>query len=198
MSKMVVHKYRALFRQATDKLSREGRNHELSAFAAESIASETYNIDSLRPIGSAVPFQLSQAANKSLSKDNSFDNLPLQWAEEGRRPHLDLAKYQQLVGEGERSMGLNGERRHFDPNALLDTFIEQSHYNKHWIENEFDPSSSKPSYVSSAEKPADAPEEVGEGSEEEDSLDESHDYNRVKYASPEEEHETLERRMQEL
>lgn len=79
------------------------------------------------------------------------------------------------------------ERRHFDPATLLDAFMEQSQFNKHWMENEFEPSSSKPS----------SPERNLEGAGE-DSLDESQDYNRIKYASPEEEHQMLEKRMQEL
>jgi hypothetical protein len=51
--------------------------------------------------------------------------------------------------------------------------MEQSQFNKHWMENEFEPSSSKPS----------SPERMPEGTGE-DSLDESQDYNRIKYASP--------------
>jgi hypothetical protein len=60
LSQMVVHKYRQLFRQATDKLSRDNRekSYQISAFAAESVASETFNIDHLPPIGSAMPFSL--------------------------------------------------------------------------------------------------------------------------------------------
>ena len=56
-------------------------------------------MDFLPPISSAVPFHIPETA-KSLSNDNSFEGLPLKWAEEGRRPHLDLAKYQKLVSEG--------------------------------------------------------------------------------------------------
>lgn len=90
---MVVHKYKQLFRQATDKLINDNRekSHQISAYAAESIGSETFNLDHLPPIGSAFPFHFTQ--KNKLSHDNSFEDLPVKWAEEGR-PHLDLARYQ--------------------------------------------------------------------------------------------------------
>ena len=58
----------------------------------------------------------------------------MQWADEGR-PHLDLARYQKLVVEGEREVAC--ERRHFDPATLLDAFMEQSQFNRQWMEEEF-------------------------------------------------------------
>jgi hypothetical protein len=82
-------------------------------------------VDFLPPISSAVPLHIPETA-KSLSNDNSFEGLPLKWAEEGRRPHLDLAKYQKLVSEGECGVAGVRERTQFDPAILLDAFMEQS------------------------------------------------------------------------
>jgi hypothetical protein len=44
------------------------------------------------------------------------------------------------------------DRKQFDPTSLLDDFIQQSTYNKEWIENEYEASSRKESRMNSAEK----------------------------------------------
>lgn len=92
LTKVVVHKYRVLFRQATDKLARDHNPHDISVFA-ESLSSELNTTNrKQKELAAPVFFPFLKEAGRS--RGSSQGESPLKWSEEGRRPHLDLASYQ--------------------------------------------------------------------------------------------------------